>query len=60
MSPNIFEINEDKIDIKINLIREFHIMFLHVMLIFFYRTSKIFAGPVDPICVTVPMGPVTF
>ena len=49
MSPNVFEINEDKI-YKDKSCGEFVGMFFIVMLKKKCRTSKIFAGPADARC----------
>ena len=49
MSPNVFEINEDKI-YKDKCCGEFVAMFFIVMLKKKCRTSKIFAGPADARC----------
>ena len=55
MSPNVCEINEDKI-YKDKCCGEFYPMFFLVMLKKKCRTSKNFAGPVDA---TGPTGPVS-
>ena len=49
MSPNVFEINEDKI-YKDKCCGEFDAMFFLVMLKKKCRTSKFFAGPADARC----------
>ena len=49
MSPNVFEINEDKI-YKYKCCGEFYAVFFLVMLKKKCRTSKIFAGPADARC----------
>ena len=49
MSPNVFEINEDKI-YKDICCGEFYAMFFLVMLKKKCRTSSIFAGPADARC----------
>ena len=49
MSPNVFEITEDKI-YKDNCGGEFYTMFFLVMLKKKCRTSKQFAGPADARC----------
>ena len=49
MSPNVFEINEDKI-YKDKCCGEFYAMFFLVMLKKKCRTSKKCAGPVDARC----------
>ena len=49
MSPNVFEINEDKI-YKDKCCGEFYAMFFLVMLKKKCRTSENFAGPADARC----------
>ena len=49
MSPNAFQINEDK-NYKDRGCAEFYAMFILVMLKKKCRTSKIFAGPADARC----------
>ena len=49
MYPKKFEINEDKIN-ENNVVNEFYAIFFLFMLKENCRTSKKFAGPVDPRC----------
>ena len=55
MSPNVFEINEDKI-YKDECCSESYAMFFLVMLKKKCRTSKHFAGPVDAMVLLVLEG----